>query len=125
MQKRKRYKKEIEMAKKSAGPKAAGNKSAKKAHRKPRRSWNVYIDRTLKSISKDASISGKALKIVNSFVNDMFERIATEAATLSRDNKKGTLGSREIQAAVGLVLPGELAKHAMAEGTKAVAKLST
>jgi len=41
-----------------------------------------------------------------------------------RVNKKRTLGSREIQTAVRLVLPAELAKHAMAEGTKAVAKVS-
>lgn len=31
-----------------------------------------------------------------------------------------TLSSREIQGAVRLVLPGELGKHAIAEGTKAV-----
>ena len=68
--------------------------------------------------------SGKALKIVNSFVNDIFGRIAGEAANLVRANKKRTLGSREVQTAVRLVLPAELAKHAMAEGTKAIAKVS-
>lgn len=35
-------------------------------------------------------------------------------------NKKSTLTSREIQTGVRLLLPGELAKHAVAEGTKAV-----
>jgi histone H2B len=34
------------------------------------------------------------------------------------------MSSREIQTAVRLVLPAELAKHAMAEGTKAVAKVA-
>jgi len=37
-------------------------------------------------------------------------------------NSKGTISSREIQTAVRLILPGELAKHAVSEGTKAVVK---
>ena len=113
------------MAKKAASaPKAAAKKGAKKSHRKPRRSWNVYISRSLKTITKSFGISGKAIKIVNSFVNDIVARIAGEAANLVRANKKRTLGSREIQTAVRLVLPAELAKHAMAEGTKAIATVS-
>jgi histone H2B len=40
-------------------------------------------------------------------------------------NKKPTLTSREIQTAVRLVLPGELAKHAVSEGTKAVTKFTS
>ena len=62
------------------------------------------------------------MQVMNSFVNDLFERIAGEAGKLSRYNKKATLSSREVQTAVRLVLPGELAKHAVSEGTKAVTK---
>ena len=103
---------------------ACAKKGAKKSSRKPRRSWKVYVSRSLKAINKSLTLSGKASKIVNSFIQDIFERIAGEAANLVRVNKKRTLGSREIQTAVRLVLPAELAKHAMAEGTKAVAKAS-
>jgi histone H2B len=63
--------------------------------------------------------------IMNSFVNDTFDRLATEAVRLARYNKKSTLTSREIQTAVRLLLPGELAKHAVSEGTKAVTKYTT
>jgi histone H2B len=106
------------MAKKSnAGAKKAGS-------RKPKRTWGVYIHRSLKQVNKALTLSGKSMKIVNSFVNDIFERVASEAATLARVNKRKTLGSREVQTAVRLVLPAELAKHAMSEGTKAVAKAS-
>ena len=56
---------------------------------------------------------------------DIFEKIATESAKLSRYNKKPTVTSREIQTAVRLVLPGELAKHAVSEGTKAVTKFTS
>lgn len=33
-------------------------------------------------------------------------------------SKKSTISSREIQTAVRLILPGELSKHAISEGTK-------
>jgi len=61
-------------------------------------------------------ISNKAMLILNSFVNDIFERIATEASKLASYNKKSTISSREIQTAVRLILPGELSKHAISEG---------
>merc|ERR1712157_651092 len=62
---------------------------------------------------------------MNSFISDVFERIAGESSRLVRYNKRHTLSSREVQTAVKLLLPGELARHAVAEGTKAVAKFST
>ena len=62
--------------------------------------------------------------IMNSFANDIFERIATEASRLAHYNKKSTISSREIQTAIRL-LPGELAKHAVSEGTKAVTKYTS
>jgi hypothetical protein len=58
-------------------------------------------------------------------VGMQFEKIATQAAQLARVNKKPTLTSREIQTAVRLVLPGELAKHAVSEGTKAITKFTS
>ncbi|PIC34283.1 hypothetical protein B9Z55_013987 [Caenorhabditis nigoni] len=62
---------------------------------------------------------------MNSFVNDVFERIAAEASRLAHYNKRSTISSREIQTAVRLILPGELAKHAVSEGTKAVTKYTS
>lgn len=62
---------------------------------------------------------------MNSFINDLFEKMTTEAGKLARINKKSTLSSREVQTAVRLVLPGELARHAVAEGTKAVTKFTS
>ena len=65
------------------------------------------------------------MSIMNSFINDLFEKISAEGAKLVRYNKKQTLSSREIQTAVRLLLPGELAKHAVSEGTKAVTKYTS
>ena len=43
---------------------------------------------------------------------------------LASYSKKSTISSREIQTSVRLILPGELAKHAISEGTKSVTKVS-
>ncbi len=79
----------------------------------------------LKQVHPDTGISSKAMSILNSFIADIFDKIATETATLARYNKKPTVTSREIQTAVRLILPGELAKHAVSEGTKAVTKFTS
>ena len=56
---------------------------------------------------------------------DIFDKIAVETGNLARYNKKPTVTSREIQTAVRLILPGELSKHAVSEGTKAVTKFTS
>ena len=104
-------------------PKVAGAK--KKRSKKRVESYSTYIYRVLKQVHPDTGISKKAMSIMNSFINDIFERIATEAGKLATYNKKATLSSREIQTSVRLMLPGELAKHAVSEGTKAVTKFSS
>ena len=76
-------------------------------------------------VHPDTGISTKGMSIMNSFISDIFDKIANEAGKLVRYNKKGTLTSREIQTAVRLALPGELAKHAVSEGTKAVTKYTS
>lgn len=73
----------------------------------------------LKQVHPDLGISSMAMSMINSLMNDMFERIAEEAAKLSEYRKRTTLSSGEIQGAVKLVLPGELGKHAIAEGSEA------
>ncbi len=62
---------------------------------------------------------------MNSFIADIFDRVVAEGGKLVRINKRNTLSSREVQTAVRLVLPGELAKHAVSEGTKAVTKFTS
>ena len=104
-------------------PKKSGDK--KKRTKKRTESYSSYIYKVLKQVHPDTGISSKAMSIMNSFINDAFERIAVEAGKLVRYNKKGTLSSREIQTAVRLILPGELAKHAVSEGTKAVTKYTS
>ena len=84
-----------------------------------------FVIQVLKQVHPDTGISSKAMSILNSFIADIFEKIAVETASLARYNKKPTVTSREIQTAVRLILPGELAKHAVSEGTKAVTKFTS
>jgi histone H2B len=70
------------------------------------------------------TMSHRAMSVVNSMMNDLFEKISSEAGRLCVYNRKSTLSSREIQSAVRLIFPGELAKHAVSEGTKAVTKFT-
>ena len=88
-------------------------------------SFALYIYRVLKQVHPDMGISASGMKVMNSLVTDVFERIATEASRLARINKRATLTAREVQTAVRLLFPGELAKHAVSEGVKAVAKFSS
>ncbi|KAL9661556.1 hypothetical protein QQ045_026380 [Rhodiola kirilowii] len=97
----------------------------KKKAKKSVETYKIYIFKVLKQVHPDIGISSKAMGIMNSFINDIFEKLAQEASRLARYNKKPTITSREIQTAVRLVLPGELAKHAVSEGTKAVTKFTS
>ncbi|VDK57330.1 unnamed protein product [Anisakis simplex] len=97
----------------------------KKRRNKRKESYSVYIYRVLKQVHPDTGISSRAMSIMNSFVNDVFERIAAEASRLAHYNKRSTISSREVQTSVRLILPGELAKHAVSEGTKAVTKYTS
>jgi histone H2B len=118
---------------KTASKKAPGGE-AKKRTKKRTETYSTYIYKVLKQVlllnkiltpsqvHPDTGISNKAMSIMNSFVNDIFGRIAGEASKLAGYNKRSTISSREIQTAVRLILPGELAKHAVSEGTKAVTK---
>jgi len=112
--------------KKEAGKKTAVPAGEKKKRTKARKeTYSSYIYKVLKQVHPDTGISNRAMSILNSFVNDIFERVATEASKLAAYNKKSTISSREIQTSVRLILPGELAKHAVSEGTKAVTKYSS
>ncbi|XP_057604767.1 histone H2B type 2-K1-like [Hippopotamus amphibius kiboko] len=98
-------------------------KSKKRSWRKE--TYSAYIYKVLKQVHPDIGISSKAMSIMNSFVNDVFERLAGEAARLAQYSGRTTLTSGEVQTAMRLLLPGELAKHAVSKGTKAVTKYTS
>jgi histone H2B len=106
-----------------AGAKRGAVKGEKR-RKKRVQSYSTYIHKVLKQVHPDTGISRRAMGIMNSFMNNVFNTINMEAMMLAKMNKKATISSREIQTAVRLCLPGELAKHAVSEGTKAVTKFT-
>jgi|TARA_B100001540_G_scaffold289492_1_gene285498 histone H2B len=82
----------------------------------------TYIHKILKQVRPDLGISTKAIQQVNGVLVGQLEKMTDLATATARAGKKSTLSARHVQAAVNVHLPPELAKHAVAEGTKAVAK---
>uniref|UniRef100_UPI00398E3BF1 histone H2B 1/2-like n=1 Tax=Pristiophorus japonicus TaxID=55135 RepID=UPI00398E3BF1 len=99
-------------------------KGSKKCRKWRKESYSIYIYKVMKQVHPETDSASKAMGIMNSFVNDIFECIAVEASRLAHSNKRCTIISRESQTIVRL-LPGELAKHAVSEGTKAVSKYTS
>merc|ERR1711964_513383 len=75
------------------------NKDKKKMRRKRNRAetFALYIYKVLKQVHPEIGVSKRSMSIMNSFINDTFERIALEASKLCRYTKKRTLSSREVQ----------------------------
>ncbi|ETO25278.1 HIStone family member (his-48)-like protein [Reticulomyxa filosa] len=103
-------------------PSKGGNLLKEGRRKKPTETFNLYVFKVLKQVHPSIGMSKKAMDIMNSFVHDCFDRIATEAGRLVQYNKRHTMDARAVQCAVKLVLPGELAKHAESEAQKAVQK---
>ena len=104
-----------EPAKSAPAPKKGSEKAVTKAQKKDGKkrkcsleeSYSVYAYKVLKQVHPDTGISSKAMGIMNSFINDIFEHIAGEASRLAHYNKCLTISSREIQTTIRLLLPGE------------------
>ena len=84
-------------AAKKAGKVKVQKSTDKKKKRRRKESYAIYIYKVLRQVHPDTGISGKAMSIMNSFVNDIFERIANESSRLAHYNKRSTITSREIQ----------------------------
>jgi histone H2A len=93
----------------------------------PRKSRNfkLYIHRVLKSIHPKLGISSKTMDSLNDIIRDLESRICQQAIQLCLKNSSKTLKARDIQGSIYLLLPGQLARHAVSEGTKAITKYST
>ena len=54
-------------------------KPDKKRSRKRKEFYGIYIFKVLKQVNPQISVSSKSMGILDSFVNDLFERLAGEA----------------------------------------------
>jgi histone H2B len=116
----------VKKVSKAVAKSASATKKDKTTKRRKTRheTFSIYIYKVLKQVHNDTGISKRSMDIMNSFIVDTFDRLALEASKLVRTSKKHTLSAREVQSAVKLLLPGELAKHAIIEGCKALNKIN-
>ena len=91
-------------AKKSA-KKTTPKDGSKRKSKKRTESYSTYIYKVLKQVHPDTGISNKAMSIMNSFINDVFEKIATEASCPPATRRPLCLPPNR---SVRLLLPGEL-----------------
>ncbi|XP_071518390.1 late histone H2B.L4-like [Panulirus ornatus] len=110
------------MHRRTKQPTVKASKLQTRRRRRKEENYNTYIYKVLKAVTPSYGISIKAMAIMNSFVKDMFVRLADEASRLAMLSKRSTLSCRDVEAAVRLVCSGELKLHAASEGTKAFAR---
>ncbi|KAL2612616.1 hypothetical protein R1flu_024308 [Riccia fluitans] len=89
--------------KEATGGGAAPKDSKKKKVKKSTETYKIYIYKVLKQVHTEMGISSKAMGIMNSFINDIFEKLAQESARLARYNKKPTITSLTLKAFVSSV----------------------
>merc|ERR1712226_935055 len=105
--------------------KTSAQKAQRKAHRKKRRE---LLRLRLQGLEKHPPRVGylqEGHERHELFRRRSFERLALEASKLARVHGKQTMTSNDVQSAVKLVLPGDLAEHAIAEGTRALNKFGS
>ncbi|KAI3851847.1 hypothetical protein MKW98_019846 [Papaver atlanticum] len=112
-------------AEKILPPSKDGSSAVDKNKKKSVETYKMYIVKVLKQVHPDLGISDEAMGTMNSFINEIFEILARESSKLAGYNMRRTITNREIQTAVRLLFPAELAKNAVSQGTKAVTKFTT
>lgn len=80
--------------------------------------YDTYVRKIIQKKNKDVKVSKKSIKVLSSMILDLHHRY--EAVLTSGLLKKKTLNALDMQTATRLLLSGELSKHAVNEGTKAV-----
>jgi len=102
----------VKIATKSLTKGAKKVREVKKRPKQPGETFGKYIYKVHKQVwpgksgKEKLSFSCMGISVMNSLVNDMYERILTESAKMLKWSKKKTLSSREIQTACKLILPG-------------------
>ncbi|XP_042202147.1 histone H2B 1.1-like [Callorhinchus milii] len=79
------------------GSKKAASKTRRKEERKRRKARKqtdgIYVYKVLKQVHPDTGISSRAMNVINSFITDVFDRIACECSRLIQYNKRQTISS--------------------------------
>ena len=113
------------MAKATSAKEPKQTSSKKVAKRRGDSTYASYLHKVLKQVHPELSIKKNAIMAVDGIMKDCFDRVIYDASTVARGAKKSTLSSKHVQSAVRSLMPGELATHAISEGTKAVGRFTS
>lgn len=93
-------------------------------------SFQLYMKKIVKQVHPTLSIDTDALDNLNAFINLFIKKIVFESIKLQNSDAsvsprgslstRKTMDARTIQHAVKSIIPGELSKHAVSEGLKAI-----
>lgn len=106
-----------------ASPKTSPKSDGKKKSRKMR-TYGIYIHRVLEQIHPNMRIAQTSIAQLDQAIKVIIARFRNECIKLLELSRKVTINARTIQTATRVVFSGELAKHAVSEGTKALTKYS-
>ena len=98
-----------------------GIKKSKKKTKKSTDNYTSYISKILKAVEPSVSTSKDSVLLVNSILDDFAERLIMQANKLTKIDQKSTVKAKHVQAATQLLLVGGLQRHAVSDGTRAVA----
>lgn len=85
-------------------------------------SYRTYVYKVMKQVHPDTGMGSSALNNLDSIAHFVIKKVMRPVNIITRREKVMTITSRHVQTGVRLAFPGELAKHAVSEGTKAVSK---
>lgn len=97
----------------------------KKNRRRSEPNYSAYIHKVMRQAHPDLQISKATIMTTNALLEGLLSKVTKSSADVAKCAKKTTLSSRHVQGAVKVVLPSELAKHAVSEGTKAITKFTS
>ena len=107
----------------------AANGEAPKRKQKPdfraEDNLKMYIFRVLREVHPEVGISKTAMTTLNSIILEVYRQLASSARELCQKVDHRALSSLDIQTAAKIVLPGELCKHAVSEGARALVKYNS
>ena len=90
--------------------------------KKKTRFFETYISKVLKQVSDNNGITSNSKQQLNSALCIIARVLSETVGKLTEIAHKKTLSEKEVINALAMVLPGELSKNAIGEGTKAVEK---
>jgi histone H2A len=86
--------------------------------------FTTYIYKVLKQVHPDTGITAKSMAQLNGLLFYAGKAVAEKAEDFAKTNGRATVSAKNVMAATKIIFPGELAKHAVAEGVKAVTKFN-